>query len=115
MGTIARSGTKEFFQGLTGDQQKDSDLIGQFGIGFSAFIVAKKVVVTSRKAGLDADEGIRWESDGVGEYTLETVRKKKRGTEIILYLKKSAEFANLFRLKSIYLQYSDRLYTHKYA
>jgi Molecular chaperone, HSP90 family len=86
LGTIARSGTKEFFQGLTGDQQKDSDLIGQFGVGFySAFIVAKKVVVTSRKAGLELDEGIRWESDGVGEYSLETVRKKKRGTEIILY------------------------------
>ena len=111
LGTIARSGTKEFFRGLTGDQQKDSDLIGQFGVGFySAFIVANKVIVTSRKAGLDPDEGIRWESDGQGEYSLETVRKKKRGTEIILYLKEDAkEFASLYRLKSICLQYSDHV------
>ena len=88
LGTIARSGTKAFFKGLTGDQQKDSDLIGQFGVGFyAAFIVANKVEVTSRKAGLDEDSGVRWESDGRGDYTIETVRRKKRGTEVVLHLK----------------------------
>ena len=111
LGTIARSGTKAFFKGLTGDEQKDSDLIGQFGVGFyAAFIVAKKVEVTSRKAGLDEDSGVRWESDGRGDYTLETVRKKKRGTEVVLHLKEEAkEFANLFRLRSICTRYSDHV------
>jgi len=111
LGTIARSGTKAFFNGLTGDQQKDSDLIGQFGVGFyAAFIVAKKVEVTSRKAGLDEDSGVRWESDGRGDYTLETIRKKKRGTEVVLHLQEEAkEFANLFRLRSICTRYSDHV------
>ena len=88
LGTIAKSGTKEFFGALSGDEKQDSELIGQFGVGFYAsFIVADKVTVTSRKAGLSQDEGVRWESDGKGEFTVETVRRKKRGTEIVLHLK----------------------------
>ena len=81
LGTIARSGTAEFLQQMTGDQQKDAQLIGQFGVGFySAFIVADKVVVESRRAGLAADEAVRWESDGEGEFTVETIERAGRGT-----------------------------------
>src|SRR5437660_2302687 len=81
IGTIARSGTRQFFQSLTGDQQKDASLIGQFGVGFySSFVVADHVTLTTRRAGLSADQGVRWESDGQGEYTLETVDKPTRGT-----------------------------------
>ena len=77
LGTIAKSGTKEFFGALSGDEKTDSQLIGQFGVGFYAsFIVAERVTVTSRKAGLPQDEGVRWESDGKGEYTVETLRRK---------------------------------------
>lgn len=111
LGTIAKSGTAEFFGALSGDARKDSQLIGQFGVGFyAAFIVADRVTVTSRKAGVPADEGVRWESDGRGEYTVETVRRKKRGTEIVLHLKDEAkEFANGHRLREICKRYSDHI------
>ena len=111
LGTIAKSGTREFFSHLSGDAQKDSQLIGQFGVGFyAAFIVADRVTVTTRKAGLSQDEGVRWESDGKGEYTVETVRRKKRGTEIVLTLKEDAkEFANGWRLREICKRYSDHV------
>ncbi len=111
LGTIAKSGTKAFFGALSGDERKDSQLIGQFGVGFYAsFIVADKVIVTSRKAGLSEDEGVRWESDGKGKYTVETVRRKKRGTEVVLHLKDDAkEFANGFRLRELCKRYSDHI------
>ncbi|MGR8950392.1 MAG: molecular chaperone HtpG [Gammaproteobacteria bacterium] len=113
LGTIAKSGTKEFFGALSGDAQQDSQLIGQFGVGFYAsFIVADKVVVTSRRAGLSEDEGVRWESDGKGGFTVETVKRKKRGTEIVLHLKDdAAEFANGFRLRQLVKKYSDHIST----
>ena len=113
LGTIAKSGTKEFFSHLSGDAQTDSQLIGQFGVGFyAAYIVADKVVVTSRRAGLPEDEGVRWESDGKGEFTVETVKLKKRGTEVVLHLKDDAtEFANGYRLRSIIKRYSDHIAT----
>src|SRR6187402_3341979 len=88
IGTIARSGTREFFKSLTGDQAKDANLIGQFGVGFySSFIIADKVTLTTRRAGLPADTGVRWESDGGGEFTLEAVDKPARGTEVTLHLR----------------------------
>ena len=95
LGTIAKSGTKEFFQQLSGDSQADSALIGQFGVGFySAFIVADKVTVSTRRAGLGEDEGVRWESDGRSEFTVQSIQRKKRGTEVVLHLKDDAlEFA----------------------
>lgn len=113
LGTIAKSGTKEFFNHLSGDAQTDSQLIGQFGVGFyAAYIVADKVVVTSRRAGLSEDEGVRWESDGKGEFTVETVKRKKRGTEVVLHLKDdAAEFANGYRLRDIIKRYSDHIAT----
>ena len=113
LGTIAKSGTKEFFGNLSGDAQQDSQLIGQFGVGFySAYIVADKVTVTSRRAGLSEDEGVRWESDGKGDFTVETVKKKKRGTEVVLQLKDDAsEFANGYRLREIIKRYSDHIAT----
>jgi molecular chaperone HtpG len=113
LGTIAKSGTKEFFGQLSGDAQQDSQLIGQFGVGFySAYIVADKVTVTSRRAGLSEDEGVRWESDGKGDFTVETVRRKKRGTEVVLHLKDDAsEFANGYRLRQIIKRYSDHIAT----
>ncbi len=92
IGTIAKSGTREFFQSLTGDQQKDAHLIGQFGVGFySAFVVADKVTLTTRRAGLAPEEGVRWESNGQGEYTLETVEKPVRGTEVVLHLREGED------------------------
>ncbi len=111
LGTIAKSGTKEFLSGLTGDQVKDSHLIGQFGVGFySAFIVADKVTVKSRKAGLDASMGVVWESQGDGEFTLENTQKASRGTDIILHLKpEEEEFASDWRIKSIITKYSDHI------
>ncbi|MEW6678881.1 MAG: molecular chaperone HtpG [Pseudomonadota bacterium] len=111
IGTIAKSGTKEFFGKLTGDQKKDAQLIGQFGVGFySSFIVADRVTVTTRRAGLTAEHGVRWESEGAGEYTLETVEKADRGTEIVLHLKEEeAEFLEDWRLKSIIRDYSDHI------
>ena len=109
IGTIAKSGTREFFQSLTGDQAKDANLIGQFGVGFySAFIVADRVTLTTRRAG--ADEAVRWESEGGGEYTLEPVVKASRGTEVTLHLREGEdELLSDFRLKSIIRKYSDHI------
>lgn len=111
LGTIAKSGTREFLASLTGDQAKDSQLIGQFGVGFySAFIVADKVTVLTRKAGLNAEDGVRWESAGEGEYTIENINKPGRGTEIILHLKKDEdEFLDDWRLRNIIRKYSDHI------
>ncbi len=109
IGTIAKSGTKQFFDSLTGDQAKDSELIGQFGVGFySAFIVADKVTLTTRKAG--STEAVSWESAGEGEYTLETVEKAGRGTDVVLHLKEEEkEFLDAYRLRSIVKKFSDHI------
>ena len=111
IGTIARSGTREFFTQLTGDQQKDANLIGQFGVGFySSFVVADRVTLTTRRAGHDADEGVRWESSGEGEYTLETVERPTRGTEVTLHLREAEdELLSGYRLRSIIRKYSDHI------
>lgn len=111
IGTIARSGTKEFVQSLTGDQSKDSNLIGQFGVGFySVFMVGDLVTLTSRKAGTAASEGVKWESSGDGQFTLDTVDNTPRGTEIVIKLKKDAkEYADGHRLRSIINKYSDHI------
>lgn len=111
IGTIAKSGTKQFFESLTGDQAKDSHLIGQFGVGFySAFIVAGKVTVNTRRAGLTEEHGVRWTSTGEGEFDLETIDKADRGTEIILELKEDQdEFLDDFRLRNIVKTYSDHI------
>ena len=111
IGTIAKSGTREFLQALTGDQRKDAALIGQFGVGFySAFIVADTVTLTTRRAGLPAEEGVRWESDGRGEYTLETVERAERGTEIVLHLREGEDdLLNDHRLRTIIRKYSDHI------
>ncbi len=109
IGTIAKSGTKQFFERLTGDQAKDSELIGQFGVGFySAFIVADKVTLTTRKAG--ETEAVRWESAGEGDYTIESVDKPGRGTEIVLHMKDGEEeFLNSWRLRTIIKKFSDHI------
>ena len=92
LGTIAKSGTREFFAHLTGDQQKDAHLIGQFGVGFySSFIVADKVTVLTRRAGEAADQGVRWESDGGGEFDIETVDQPSRGTQVTLHLREGQD------------------------
>lgn len=111
LGTIARSGTAEFLKNLSGDQQKDSALIGQFGVGFySSFIVADKVTVISRAAGADENEAAQWESEGEGEYTLQDTTRASRGTDIILHLKEEEkEFLESFRLRSIISKYSDHI------
>ena len=111
IGTIAKSGTKQFFQALTGDQAKDSELIGQFGVGFySAFIVADKVTLTTRKAGAEKSAGVRWESAGEGDYTLESVEKAQRGTEIVLHLKETeSDFLDGYRIRSIVRKFSDHI------
>ena len=111
LGTIAKSGTRQFFESLTGDQSKDARLIGQFGVGFySAFIVAEKVEVTSRRAGLSRTEGVRWTSTGEGEFTVETIDRAKRGTKVVLYLRDVAkEFLDGFRLRGIIKRYSDHI------
>jgi molecular chaperone HtpG len=111
LGTIARSGTAEFFSRLTGEQQQDSRLIGQFGVGFySAFIVADRVGVASRKAGVPAEEGVRWESRGEGEFSVETITRAQRGTSVTLHLKPDAhEFADGFRLRALVRRYSDHI------
>lgn len=111
LGTIAKSGTKEFFSSLTGDQAKDAHLIGQFGVGFySSFIVADKVTVTSRRAGVEADQAIRWESAGEGDYTVEMVEKAGRGTDVVLHLRDDEDdFLNSWKLKSIIRKYSDHI------
>lgn len=111
IGTIAKSGTREFFNAMTGDTKKDSQLIGQFGVGFySAFIVAESVTLTTRKAGLSEDEGVRWESEGQGEYTIQSVKRKQRGTEIVLHLRKDAvEYLDGFKIRGLIRKYSDHL------
>jgi len=111
LGTIARSGTADFFKRLTGDQQKDSQLIGQFGVGFySAFIVADEVEVFSRKAGEAPGAGVRWSSKADGEFTVESVERAERGTSVVLHLKDEAkEFADAWRLRSLVTRYSDHI------
>ena len=111
IGTIAKSGTREFFSQLSGDQKKDAALIGQFGVGFySAFIVADRVTLTTRRAGLTAEHGVRWESEGAGDYTLETVEKPGRGTEIVLHLREGEdEFLSDYKIKSVIRTYSDHI------
>ncbi len=111
LGTIAKSGTKEFLQSLTGDKAKDAKLIGQFGVGFySAFIVADLVTVKTLKAGLANNEAILWESKGEGDYTIETIEKESRGTEVILHLKaEDTEFLEEWRLRNIVQKYSDHI------
>lgn len=111
LGTIAKSGTAEFFKNLSGEASKDSQLIGQFGVGFySAFIVAKKVTVRTRAAGHKADEAVLWESEGEGSFTVETITKATRGTEITLHLRdEEKEFADDWRLRSIITKYSDHI------
>jgi molecular chaperone HtpG len=111
IGTIAKSGTREFLKSLTGDQQKDANLIGQFGVGFySSFVVADSVTLTTRRAGLAHQQGVRWESNGRGEYTIETVEKATRGTEVVLHLREGEdELLNGHRLRSIIRKYSDHI------
>jgi len=111
LGTIAKSGTADFMKQLTGDKQQDSQLIGQFGVGFySAFIVAKKVDVYTRKAGEAASKGVHWASEGEGQFTIASIEKPERGTTIVLHLKDDdAEFANGWRLRSLVKKYSDHI------
>ena len=111
LGTIAKSGTKEFLAQLSGDKARDAHLIGQFGVGFySAFVVAEKVVVKTRRAGMRPDQGVIWESAADGEYLVSNIGLPKRGTEVILYLKEDeAEFLDYWRLRSIITKYSDHI------
>jgi molecular chaperone HtpG len=111
IGTIARSGTRQFLESLTGDQARDAQLIGQFGVGFySSFIVADKVTLTTRRAGMGAEHGVCWESAGDGEYTLENVDKAERGTEVVLHLREGEDdLLNEWQLRSIITKYSDHI------
>jgi molecular chaperone HtpG len=111
IGTIAKSGTREFLRSLTGDQHKDAAMIGQFGVGFySSFIVAERVILTTRRAGLEPGEGVRWESDGQGKYALETIELPDRGTTIMLQLREGEDdLLNGWRLRSIIGKYSDHI------
>ncbi len=111
LGTIAKSGTAEFLQQMTGDEQKDAQLIGQFGVGFySAFIVADKVQVESRRAGLPSEQGVRWESDGQGEFSIENADIPERGTRVTLHLKDAeSEFSDVLRLETLIRKYSDHI------
>jgi len=111
IGTIASSGTRKFLEKLSGDQAKDARMIGQFGVGFYAsFIVADKVTVETRRAGLGAEEGVRWESSGEGEYTLETIERKARGTTVTLHLRQDEdEYLDSWRLRNIIKKYSDHI------
>ncbi len=111
LGSIAKSGTREFFQKLTGDTQHDSQLIGQFGVGFySSFIVADRVTVSARRAGAPAEEGVRWESKGDGEYTVQTIKRRKRGTEVVLHLRdEHKDYLNGWRLREIIRKFSDHI------
>ncbi len=111
IGTIAKSGTREFLSALTGDQRKDASLIGQFGVGFySAFIVADKVTLTTRRSGLEAGEAVRWESDGRGAYTLEAAEQADRGTTIVLHLREGEDdLLSDYRLRGIIKKYSDHI------
>jgi molecular chaperone HtpG len=111
LGTIAKSGTGEFFRKLSGDQQKDSQLIGQFGVGFySAFIVADRVTVLSRQAGVAPEEGVQWESSADGEFSVETITRPERGTAVTLHLKEDTrEFADPWRVRGLITRYSDHI------
>ncbi|NOQ88644.1 MAG: molecular chaperone HtpG [Gammaproteobacteria bacterium] len=111
IGTIASSGTKKFLEAMSGDQAKDANMIGQFGVGFySSFIVADKVTLETRRAGTASDEAVRWESNGEGSFSLENIDKDSHGTKVVLHLKEGeAEFASPYRLKSIIKQYSDHI------
>ncbi len=111
LGTIAKSGTREFFSRLTGDQQKDANLIGQFGVGFySSFIVADKVTVRTRRAGEQASQGVQWESEGGGEFTISMIERSQRGTDIVLHLRDEQEdLLSAWKLKSIIRKYSDHI------
>ena len=111
LGTIARSGTKEFFSRLTGDKQKDAQLIGQFGVGFySSFIIADKVSVTTRRAGLPADQAVQWVSDGQGEFSIAATTKESRGTEVVLHLRADEdEFLSGWKLREVLRRYSDHI------
>jgi molecular chaperone HtpG len=111
LGTIAKSGTREFMSRLEGDQKKDANLIGQFGVGFySGFIVAERITVESRRAGLSADEGVRWSSEGSGDFEVEAITRAERGTSVILHLRADEdEFLNGWKLKSIINKYSDHI------
>lgn len=111
LGTIAKSGTKEFMSKLSGDQKADAQLIGQFGVGFySGFIVADKITVESRRAGLPAEEGVRWVSAGAGDFEVDTIARAQRGTSVTLHLRDDAEeYLNLWKLKSIISKYSDHI------
>ncbi len=111
LGTIAKSGTREFMSKLEGEQKKDANLIGQFGVGFySGFIVADRITVETRRAGVDASQGVRWSSEGSGEYELENINRPERGTDVILHLRdEEAEFLSSWKLKSIISKYSDHI------
>lgn len=111
LGTIAKSGTKEFLSQLSGDQAKDAHLIGQFGVGFySSFVVADKVIVKTRRAGMQADQGVYWESTGEGDYTIQNIQREQRGTEIVLHIRKECdEFLDEYRLRGIISKYSDHI------
>src|SRR5277367_1480747 len=111
IGTIARSGTREFFQSLTGDAARDANLIGQFGVGFySSFIVADRVTLVTRRAGLPADQAVRWESDGGGEFTIEATSRENRGTDVILHMREGEdELLDSWRIQSIVKRYSDHI------
>src|SRR3954470_7289460 len=111
LGTIAKSGTKEFMSRLEGDQKKDAALIGQFGVGFySGFIVADRITVESRRAGLPADQGVRWTSEGAGDFEVETIDRAARGTSVTLHLREGEdEFLSAWKLRSIVSKYSDHI------
>ena len=111
LGTIAKSGTSQFFDSLTGDQQKDAQLIGQFGVGFySSFIVADNVVVESRSAAQAPEDGVRWSSAGEGDFEVETITREERGTSIILHIKpEEEEFLDSWRVRSVIKKYADHI------
>ncbi len=111
LGTIAKSGTREFMAKLEGDQKKDANLIGQFGVGFySGFIVAERMTVETRRAGAEADQGVRWSSEGTGDFEVETIERAQRGTDVILHLREGEEeFLSTWKLKSIISKYSDHI------
>jgi molecular chaperone HtpG len=111
LGTIAKSGTKDFVSRLSGDQKADSQLIGQFGVGFySGFIVADRITVESRRAGLQASEGVRWISGGAGDFEVETIERAQRGTSVILHLREdAAEYTSAWKVKGIISKYSDHI------